>query len=370
MTALTRTRNHVSRMYSGPRLTTMVLLLGVVGLLMYNAGNPSNWKWLESNPPEPAAATAQPAPLAEKQTEEKTEPSIRYDAASKNYDPDSVRADDPSNANFHWDADPDEQKALANYLDAVEDGTIGILEEESFGYALLLKWVKTRAFQDLLKASRRDWTFHDLLQTPQKHRGQLLEVPLNIVRILPYDCKDPTTGEQRKVYEVVGWSPKSKSWLYFAIVPELPEGMPTGEKIKERATLVGYFFKVQGYFEDKAPPRSKPLKAPLLFGRLAWEPNTRPASPPPRMEWNQQWTWWGLGALVVVYLGTRWWLRHVPKRRPASEQQLAAEDAALIGNWLENPAASELGNQEFEADPTTQKLDQHDSDITISSKRS
>lgn len=222
MTTLSRTRNYVSRMYSGPRLTTMVLLLGVVGLMMYNAGDPSNWKWLEDLAPEPAAATAQSLPPAEK----KKGPSTRYDATSKDYDPTTVKIDDPTNANFHWDEDPDEKDELAKEFQVVTDGSTEIQPEEMFGYSRLLRWVNTRAYQDLLKSSHAVWTFNDLQQTPKEHRGKLLKLPLTVVRILPYDFTDPTTKEQRRIYEVWGWSAKSSSWLYVAIVPELPQGMP------------------------------------------------------------------------------------------------------------------------------------------------
>lgn len=145
-----------------------------------------------------------------------------------------------------------------------------------------------------------------------------------------------------------------------------PKGCPPGEAIKERATLVGYFYKLQGYLEAKAKPRSAPLKAPLLIGLLAWEPNTREVTPPPPLEWNQNWTWLGLGALFIDYLGVRWWLRSGPQNNSGNEQQLDRHDAALIGNWLENPAASELAEQGALADAANSEQPLDDSNFTNS----
>ncbi len=78
--------------------------------------------------------------------------------------------------------------------------------------------------------------------------------------------------------------------------------MPEGVSIKERATLVGYFFKLQGYLEAKAKPRSAPLKAPLLIGRLSGNP--LPAKLLRRHAWNGNKN--GLGGEWGRYTSLTW----------------------------------------------------------------
>ena len=41
----------------------------------------------------------------------------------------------------------------------------------------------------------------------------------------------------------------------------------------EQAKLVGYFFKVQGYYSPESKPGGRPLRAPVVIGRLIWQPS-------------------------------------------------------------------------------------------------
>lgn len=337
MTTMTRSRSFVSRTYSGPRRITMIMLLGVVGMLMYNAGNPLNWKWVEEQPPEPSSATSPTiAPL-----DQKTQERYRYDATSKDYNEKSVKTDDPTNKNFHWDEDPEEKDEFRNEATEITDKSTEIQPEEMFPYARLLRWVQTRAYQDLLKSSKTNFIFNDLLQDAVKNRGRLVKIPLRVARILPYDMTDPTTHKTSTVYEVWGRNPSMMNWLYVVIVPELPEGMPSGNTVDEQVTFVGYFFKVQGYYEVKAAANSKPSRAPLLIGRMAWEPAVR-RTPLVRHDWDSDWTWYVLGGVFAGYLGLRWWIKHGPTKKAPVNYELDHKDADKIATWLENADADSI----------------------------
>ena len=80
--------------------------------------------------------------------------------------------------------------------------------------------------------------------------------------------------------------------------------MPIGPDVYETVTLVGYFFKMQGYMEAGAKPRAAPLQAPLFVGRLIWYRDRNTSSHVKRI---------GLGGLFllagfVIFLIIRWGL--------------------------------------------------------------
>ncbi len=342
---MTSSRRHLVRPFAGPKLATMLLLLGVVGLLTYNAGDPRNWKWVEELPPDEAAATITPATPGGQNNPRQER--FRYDATSQNYNESKVQPDNPTDPNFHWDQDPEEKAEIKRELSVVTDGTLQLRPEEMHAYGRFLRWVKTRSYQDLLKYARNDWTYNDFVQSTKKMRGNLFRLPLNIVRVLEHEFTDPTTRETTKIYELIGWHQDSSSRLYYVIVPELPEGMPIANKIEEQATVVGYFMKMQGYEDGLAKPGAPPEKAPFLIGRLAWEPQIRRIHPV-RNEGSRNWTWWILGGLFVGYIGLRWWLQRGSPKRESVAEILANKDRSpdidndKIASWLEHADSNSI----------------------------
>jgi hypothetical protein len=347
MTTMTSSRKHITRPFSGPQLATMVMLLGVVGMMMYSVGNPQNWKWVEQPPPaEPAAITSPTTPEKENKPNQDR---IRYDATSQGYNENKVEADNPTDPNYHWDQDPEELADIKREFSVITDGTLSLNPADMHAYGRFLRWIKTRAYQDLFKSARKDWTYHDFKQNTNKVRGNLYRIRLNVKRILEHEFSDPTTQEKRKIYEVLGYSEEdSGDRLYFVITPELPEGMPTGKKIEEQATVVGYFLKMQGYEDGLAKPGAAPEKAPFLIGRLAWEPQIRRTNNPQRIDWSGDWKWWVLGGVFVGYLGLRWWLKRGSPKRESVTEILANKDRAIgtdndkIASWLDNADANSI----------------------------
>src|SRR6185369_10391444 len=79
--------------------------------------------------------------------------------------------------------------------------------------------------------------------------------------------------------------------------------------VNESVTFAGYFLKDQGYHAAGAAPQDKPLAAPLLIGRIAWNP-----PPIPIAAADGGWT---QGVIVFVILigalGLGIWM-FIPKR--------------------------------------------------------
>jgi hypothetical protein len=227
-----------------------------------------------------------------------------------------------------YDPDGEQWGAAVEEMQAVSDGTLQILPEEMPAYRRLMTWARQQSLDGLRHRAiqaQRPAFLHD----PAKLRGRLFRVDLRVCRVLPYEVSDSRLGV-RKLYEVWGWARQSGSWMYVGVVPELPPEFRTSETVSESATLFGYFLKVQGYVEAGAPPRSKPLQAPLLLGQLEWHRQPRPSALP-------NGAWWML-AIASPLLWFAWRatsaLRHpgTPLGRHALDQDGARSLSA--DEWL------------------------------------
>jgi hypothetical protein len=215
---------------------------------------------------------------------------------------------------LQWDQDPEQRAAAAEEFQAISDRTTEIQVEEMPAYWRLLEWVKEQSLDSLKVRSPTGVPYNDLRQRPSEYRGTLMRVDLHVRRVLQYDIPENPLGLSR-LYEVWGWTEESGAWPYVGIVPELPEGFPVGAKVSQRATLHGYFFKLQGYMEAKSAPRAAPLVAPLLLGRLESQPQQEGAAAPLGSEIS-----WGFGLVTVfgALLASRllWFALRFNSRKP------------------------------------------------------
>jgi hypothetical protein len=292
------------------RLITMVVLLGVVGLLIVNARNPNNWRWfIERRNGEPEVA-AQPATG-------KSKPS---DAP-----PGGPVTPGPT------DEDPDQRADSSEEFQAVTDGTIGIQPEEMLAYWRLLLWTEHQSFDMLQRRSRGNVFFTELMQFPEKFRGRLVSMDLNVRRVLAYDLEETPLGKMR-LYEVWGFTEDSKAWLYVAVTAHLPEGMSVGAEVYEKVRLTGYFFKLQGYYEAGAKPRAPALKAPLLVGRMTrYAPVSMANSSPQTDVWSLV-VVAGAGLVLLVIVATQLLVNRRAARHHAARRDQARQS---VSTWLQ-----------------------------------
>lgn len=251
----------------------MVVMLGVLLLLIIRSGDPNTWAWLTND-------TSASKPVQPNQSA----PAFKTgDIAPASGGP--------------TDLDPEETEAIAEEFQAVADAKLSIEREEMPAYNRLLRWVRGQTLSEMRRRAKREVVFTQFYQSPEKYRGQLFELELNVRRILEYTHNDLT------LYEIWGWTAESRSWLYVGVVLDLPKGMPVDPDVYENATLVGYFFKMQGYLEAGGKPRAAPLQAPLFVGRLIWRPSEKPQTQ--RSDWS-----WALYLLAgfLIFLIIRWGL--------------------------------------------------------------
>lgn len=294
----------------------MIVFLGVLWLLMIKAREPSMWRWIASDEPGRTAEQAKAKTAAADKAESKSE----------------VAKPQPS-GNSAIDEDSEEQAAAIEEFQAVSDGSTAIQPEEMFAYRRLLSWVQRQPLPELRGRAKAEPSFNELMQRPAEYRGTLAHLNLHVRRILSYENHDPKISASR-LYELWGWSDQSPAWLYVAVVPELPAGMPTGAQVEEDADVFGYFFKLQGYHEASAPPRAEPLRAPLIVGRLDWFPvKHAPARfATPKMSPT---AWFGIGVTVVVGLYLiRLAIRYAPRHRNPAGFNRGKYDDEDVGRWL------------------------------------
>ncbi|HEY4759893.1 MAG TPA: hypothetical protein VIH42_04870 [Thermoguttaceae bacterium] len=302
------------------RLMTMIFMLAVLFMLIHRSGEPNTWTWLADNKP---ASQIQNSP--ESSVEKEQEPSEKPTDAN---DP-KVSTPAPGGPT---DQEPEEVDAIKEEFQAVSDGSISIQREEMPAYNRLLQWVQNQSLAEMKKRAQKNFVFTQFYQTPDKYRGQLFELELNVRRILEYPHNDMT------LYEVWGWTSESRSWPYVGVVIDLPQGMPIGPEVYETATLVGYFFKLEGYMEAGAKPRDKPLQAPLFVGRLIWHPAVKPQVQ------SSDW-YWGLFLLVgfLLFIIIRWGLLlWKPRRGSLTSTTVITKPGAGVEDWLAKADANEL----------------------------
>jgi hypothetical protein len=292
------------------RLLSMVAFLGVLGMFMFRASDPAMWSWLDrqSDSTETAATTA-------------AKPAAK---------PDAAKPQTETVATGPTDEDPDQKDDVAEEFQAVTDGTVGIQPEEMFAYWRLFFWTDHQTFDAMRGRAQGNVSFTQFIHAPEKYRGRLVRMDLNVRRVLTYEVDDSPVGVKR-IYEIWGFSDDSKAWLYDVVTAQVPEGMPIGPSVSERVKFVGYFFKLQGYHEAGAKPRDPVLRAPLLVGRIMRYPSPQTQ---PRSEGAG---WWACGllggaaVLIIGYIGLQRAIGRRAERHRAARQEQTSDS---VRQWL------------------------------------
>ena len=304
----------------------MITFLVVLGVIIHRAAQPETWTWLAGDK-EAAAKLAQAKPAAARSPA--TKPAVQ---------PEHV-VPGPT------DLDIEEQDAAAEEFLALTDGGLEQGVEEMPAYWRLFRWAEHQTTAQMTKRAAKDVVFNEFMRDPDAQRGKLFTLKLDIRRVLAYPAPENKAGI-KTVYELWGVTTESRAWLYCVLTAHLPEGMPVGPKVYETATVTGYFYKQQGYYEGGAGPRDKPLRAPLLIGRVTWKPSELRAAQEQSdllllMTQLGQRIWIVtllIAALLVALLG--YWVYTGVKPRPLAVSESfdpsSTRKSATVRNWLAN----------------------------------
>src|SRR6516165_12000754 len=108
------------------------------------------------------------------------------------------------------------------------------------------------------------------------------------------------------IYEAWVVTPDARRVTYCCVFEEPPAGFPLGTSVSERVVFNGYFLKIMKY-EAGDLTRG----APVLVGKIGWEPNAAPADfggagqRPPAMSSRLLWSLVVLSAMFLISMG-RW----------------------------------------------------------------
>ena len=323
---------HVSGGSDRMRLASALMMLILITMLMVRFRDPTMWRW----------AGRVDAPQAQ-QPDAVEAPSNQTVAAAPAQPAAESAAESNEDKIVGTDLDPDEKESADEEFQAVTDHTTQIGKLDMPAYLRILKWVDGQSEPQLRKRAPTNVSFNDLVQSPDKFRGKLIQVNLNVRRITKYDGPSQRPGP---LYEVWGFTRESKVWLYVAVVPELPRGVPTGFDIAENVRLTGYFFKLQDYQDGLG----KQGYAPLIVGRLMWQAPADPAMS------KNEWLWVVVGICGVGLIGVTAFLISVLRQRfRPKELNWAGRSrpgALTVDEWLDRAKSGDLPHDNSTEDST------------------
>jgi hypothetical protein len=336
-----------------PRLLTMLLMVAILGLIFVRFREASTWRLFAS-----ADEGGQVVP------ETTAAHSASTGASPKEKPPEggTANAATPELTTKGTDLDPQEMEDIKPSLSVLYDGSIQTMPAEQPAYFQILGWVDHQSTEELRKRAMKDFFYNTLINSPETMRLQIVEVKLTVLQIVrvmgvPKDGRPQPllSPEGKQLYEVRGVSRESGSNLYFAMVTDVPADMPLGTFVNQDARLVGYFFKVQGYISQQqqldaelSRRKMKPLKAPLIIGRMIWskQPTAVAADNTP------VWVLAPIGGVAIIMV-VGWVLWSSRRTRQVALPQAARlsridPDAPSVDNWLDE---AQSGRMEMEMVP-------------------
>jgi hypothetical protein len=204
---------------------------------------------------------------------------------------------------------------------------------DNAAYALLLDRVRAQTPAELAAVSRRDLVLTHIWEHPDLYRGVPIHLLGTAMRVLRYESKLTKTGW---LYEAWIITPETSRVPYACVFEDAPQGLPIGPNLAERVVFNGYFLKILKYAAGDVD-----RGAPLLVGRVGWEPHEA-ASPaqPAGMSPTLRWTLIALAAMFVISLA-RWivQLRRAVARPDRSERTRTARtdelDPVALDEWVQ-----------------------------------
>jgi len=242
------------------------------------------------------------------------------------------------------DEDPEEADAAREEFQAITDSTLKISVGEMFAYERVVQWVINQPVSVMQKRARTDVRFNDLMLSPDEYRGKLVELTLNARMIRKHEDRGSFGFP---LYEVWGFAADSGAWLYDAIVVDLPESLKEASRVNVKIRVVGYFFKLQGYYPARAKPGARAERAPLVIGRVVWAEPGRPETASGTWPWG----WIVLGAMVTLV--ALWWGLTALGRRPGPRRMVASTrrpGAISMDEWLDQAAVGDVPDEPADED--------------------
>jgi hypothetical protein len=196
-------------------------------------------------------------------------------------------------------------------------------------YKRVMRWVRNQPYELMLKRAKRKVMFNDLVHSPDKYRGKLITMELNVRRALKIEDL-PADELYKDIYELWGPTPETMTWLYETVAVDLPKQMPVGPFVSAKVRMVGYFFKLQAYDPAEAKPNQRHLIAPMFIGRISYVPPEIPKVQ------AIDWVWASLmGGIFLIVIVIALVIAFIAGRRPAGRLAGSGTATTSAEEWLE-----------------------------------
>jgi hypothetical protein len=216
----------------------------------------------------------------------------------------------------------------------------GTMAAEPFYY--LLDLARRSSPTEMLREARSDCSYVQLLDAPDKYRGQLIALRGTLRRLIEVDAATNAAGIHTQ-YE--GWLFTATAGRnpYVVIVADRPIGLPFGADVHAPAEVAGYFLGWWRHSTQNDERTSSPVIIANRFVPLP-EPNLRPDA-----AWSNT---YGLaigiailvGMTVLIFLA---WRSHAPAGIDTPAEPLEFREASR-GNSPEGEASTQsAGNGQF-----------------------
>jgi hypothetical protein len=203
---------------------------------------------------------------------------------------------------------------------------------DSAAYALLLERARSRTPAELAAVSRRDVVLTHLWERPELYHGVPIHLLGTALRVVRYESKLSNYGW---LYEAWIITPETSRVPYVCVFEEAPKGLPIGPNLSERVVFNGYFLKVMKYHAADVS-----RGAPVLVGRIGWEPRESSSPDGGGMSATLRWSLIILGAMFLISL-VRWLVqvrrflappdRYDPPRMASTHDEL---DPQALDDWV------------------------------------
>lgn len=223
------------------RGVSMLVGLVVLGLLYDTASKPRNWGWLSKEHKSDQIAAS----------EITTSDPASFDNSAEQFDDTTDGKDDRA---------PGETERFTGNAGLVRDRT-NLMRREMTAYWQLMEWSNAQTFNQMNQRSLVEPSFSELWEDPDRFRGKLIRLRLNVRRVIKYEAP-ANDVDVKEVFEAWGWTDNSKSYPYVVVFSKAPVALPIGADVECEVRFVGYFLKIMAY-----SAHDKPMGAPLLVGR-------------------------------------------------------------------------------------------------------
>jgi len=284
-------RNYLARREQW-RLLGLVLGLGLIVLLMSEARNPDNYRWMFGGGQDEGTSDVETTDM------------------DNRYQPPARGPQVPGTFTSRAEPDEAETDTTGRYFPGVKPAFLEEVRDDApFGSAVsaehrawlnLFEILHTADEQTLENASTGRATYAQLMKQPREYRGQLVTVFGTVHRAHPLEVPENNAGV--KTYYRLWISPDDNpSSPLVAYVLELPEGFPTGMDVRADVRLIGFSFKRWLYMAGDPETGEETMRiAPLLFGRTVHWRKPAPSRPPPSADPITLATIAGVALLVAV----------------------------------------------------------------------